>query len=34
MIPEVLFKLKGLGLWPDTQSKYKNISEDDQLRKR
>ena len=34
MIPEVLFKLKGLGLWPNTESEDKNISENDQLRKR
>ena len=33
LIPEVLFKLKGLGLCPNTQSEDKNISEDDQLRK-
>ena len=34
MIPEVLFKLKWLGLWPNTQFEDKNISKDDQLRKR
>ena len=34
LIPEVLFTWKGLGLWPNTQSEDKNISEDDQLRKR
>ena len=34
LIPEVLFKLKRLGLWPNTQSEDKNIFEDNQLRKR
>ena len=34
LIPELLFTWKGLGLWPNTQSEDKNISEDDQLRKR
>ena len=34
LILEVLFKLKRLGLWPNTQSEDKNISEDNQLRKR
>ena len=34
LIPKVLFTWKMLGLWPNTQSENKNISEDDQLRKR
>ena len=34
LIPEVLFTWKGLGLWPNTQSEDKNISEDDHSRKR
>ena len=29
LIPEVLFTWKGLGLWPNTQSEDKNISEND-----
>ena len=33
LILEVLFTWKGLGLWSNTQSEDKNISEDDQLRK-
>ena len=34
LIPWVLFTWKGLGLWPNTQSKDKSISEDDKLRKK
>ena len=34
LILEVLFTWKGLGLWSNTQSEDKNISEDDQLKKK